>query len=917
MEIKLRKILFITFGILILIASGVLIYIEMENQNDLELLPKNLPSKLLSSSFDPSDTREIGFEYLTHQGNITTNESEAEVVHTWSNFSDYYFNKSSGIQFTNVYDDYWTRNIFCGGYKNASNDWVYKCNDEFNFNQNITTDNSTYVNYTLWKDFSIGSKDVRFVIRYHLKTNDKNLTIQFQIENIGSENINTDLGFAWRTTDINIGNNAIDDYIFVNGSTFALNETRDESYSNLDFAYYKLYDAGSDMWLKWNENLTYALVVKSKENQTNAPVTLGINIGNLNIGQEKQTEMFWQDARQLTSVSITSPSNDTSVNSGNTFTYSCLNDYGGGSPSGTTGDGNWTYCAGAGCDPTTALTTGTTDLTGDDADGQFTNPGTSDYTASQTITGNTDGEYWLKCFSTDQDGPVLESGLFKVTVAFVDNPPQWSEDQTNSTFAGEYILHSVNWSDDFDTSGYIFEFDNGTGTFVNDSFVEFGATNWSNVTKYVNETVGSIIRWRVYANDSANQFNSTDIFSYSDIFFWITSLDDDEVYRFFFNGTTAGSFDTATHGSSNPHGLCTNNTFIWVVDLADTLVYKYFMNGTFTEDTFNVSSALGSSTLLTGVKDCTLTNTYLYVDSSGVVEKFFINGTYEGSSFTLLSTDVSWIETNETFFWGSRNLFPGGNISRYNTTSPEWGFESTFDLSGTETNEAGGIYWKDGFLYVNDFGTGTEVNKYFDNGTFSNQQFSHSIAGSRGMTGTFVPSGSPDNPPQWSENLTNSTTAGEFILHSVKWTDETALSGYIFEFDNGTIGSLVNDSFVLMTGVNNYSNVTKVINTTIGAFVQWRVYANDSSNNLNSTDIFQYITTSEDSCTYSGSGNFEVSCSDNCNITSNVVGDGNDLILSGSGNFNVEANITNFKEVHKDNSCFVIKSNDAQMELTN
>lgn len=71
-----------------------------------------------------------------------------------------------------------------------------------------------------------------------------------------------------------------------------------------------------------------------------------------------------------------------------------------------------------------------------------------------------------------------------------------------------------------------------------------------------------------------------------------------------------------------------------------------------------------------------------------------------------------------------------------------------------------------------------------------------------------------------------------------------------------------------------------------------------------------------DSCTYT-SGDWEIICSDECNITSNVVGDGSNLTLSGSGNFNVQANITNFQEVHKDNACFVIKSNDAQIELVN
>ncbi len=103
----------------------------------------------------------------------------------------------------------------------------------------------------------------------------------------------------------------------------------------------------------------------------------------------------------------------------------------------------------------------------------------------------------------------------------LDNPPQWSQNSTSGTTVGTSVLHSINWTDDLSLSGYIFEFDNGTGTFTNDTFVTFtGTQNWSNVSKTINTTVGSTIRWRVYVNDSsangsANQFNSTSIFSYT------------------------------------------------------------------------------------------------------------------------------------------------------------------------------------------------------------------------------------------------------------------------------------------------------------------------------------------------------------------------------------------------------------------
>src|SRR3990172_9371065 len=194
--------------------------------------------------------------------------------------------------------------------------------------------------------------------------------------------------------------------------------------------------------------------------------------------------------------------------------------------------------------------------------------------------------------------------------------PKWADNATNGTSAGTFIEHSVNWTDVYELSGYILSFDNGTGSFANDSFVTFSGTQaWSNITKYVNETGGSIIRWFVWANDSSNNINSTATFQYT-----------------------------------------------------------------------------------------------------------------------------------------------------------------------------------------------------------------------------------ADAPPKWSQNSTNGTQAGTYIEHRVTWTDGIALSGYIFEFDNGT-GSFTNGSFVTFTGTENFSNVTKYVNETVDSIIRWRIYGNDSANQLNSTPIFQYNTT--------------------------------------------------------------------------
>ena len=50
--------------------------------------------------------------------------------------------------------------------------------------------------------------------------------------------------------------------------------------------------------------------------------------------------------------------------------------------------------------------------------------------------------------------------------------------------------------------------------------------------------------------------------------------------------------------------------------------------------------------------------------------------------------------------------------------------------------------------------------------------------------------------------------------------------------------------------------------------------------------------TPPDTCTYSGSGDWEVNCADYCNITTNTIVRGNSIIVAGTGYFNIQANIS-------------------------
>jgi hypothetical protein len=69
----------------------------------------------------------------------------------------------------------------------------------------------------------------------------------------------------------------------------------------------------------------------------------------------------------------------------------------------------------------------------------------------------------------------------------------------------------------------------------------------------------------------------------------------------------------------------------------------------------------------------------------------------------------------------------------------------------------------------------------------------------------------------------------------VSWADNVALSGFIFGTNN--TGTWVNSTWTPMSGTSNWSNVTETLTSIPGIVLQWRVWANDTSNNWNQTGL--------------------------------------------------------------------------------
>ncbi len=120
------------------------------------------------------------------------------------------------------------------------------------------------------------------------------------------------------------------------------------------------------------------------------------------------------------------------------------------------------------------------------------------------------------------------------------------------------------------------------------------------------------------------------------------------------------------------------------------------------------------------------------------------------------------------------------------------------------------------------------------------------------------------------------TQENNSLTYSINYTGTETITYYIY--NNGTF----NQTVLGNTSIN-FSNGDYAINVSAYNTTDWSV---------NATVTFT-IAVSTTTCTYSGSGTWNIDCNDECSIDSQVNLKGNSLFLSGIGSVNVNANILN------------------------
>jgi hypothetical protein len=122
-----------------------------------------------------------------------------------------------------------------------------------------------------------------------------------------------------------------------------------------------------------------------------------------------------------------------------------------------------------------------------------------------------------RVWTNDSSNNLNATDIFQY-ITIVNYPPTYSGAQTNTTIAGNAILFSIYFDDDYDlhpNGMYVFS-TNNSGSWVNDSAVNFTATpQWANVTKTLNSVVATAIGYMWYVNDTVGHNNVTPVYSFA------------------------------------------------------------------------------------------------------------------------------------------------------------------------------------------------------------------------------------------------------------------------------------------------------------------------------------------------------------------------------------------------------------------
>jgi len=362
--------------------------------------------------------------------------------------------------------------------------------------------------------------------------------------------------------------------------------------------------------------------------------------------------------------------------------------------------------------------------------------------------------------------------------------PTYSDIAHNTTIADDPALFSCYWNDETELSHYIFS-TNNTAAWSNETATSFGATpSWANVSKTLNSTVGQVVGYRWYVNDTSNNWNTTSIqtlittdgdsptFSSitanttqadASVQLNVTISDNDAVSHFIYSWNNTGTWanQTTTAFSSNPcqHSGTWNSTIGNVIsvkayanDTSDNWAVSSQYDFTLTDTEVPTVANVGANTTLAG------NPVLFYAEWSNLELSGYIFGTNQTGSWV----NATWIDE-----WTGTPANAWSNVSETlnstvglvvgyrfyaNDTSDNWGDSGIYTLTITSDYYSLTLQAKDS-SGVNLPRTVT-FHITFPNAT--ENDYSSDSSGQKSLTS--VPQGSYTITTKWGTHLTASSS---------------------------------------------------------------------------------------------------------------------------------------------------------------
>ena len=296
--------------------------------------------------------------------------------------------------------------------------------------------------------------------------------------------------------------------------------------------------------------------------------------------------------------------------------------------------------------------------------------------------------------------------------------------------------------------------------------------------------------------------------TFNGTYFWVTGLTGSRVFRYLANGSyNSWNFSTATQ-DAEPRGVVFNGTYFWVVGSVSGKVYRYLANGSYDDWNFSVT---GQDDDPRGIE---FNGTYFWVvgNTNNVIYRYLANGSYDNSYFSIATQDASprSVAFNGTYFWvlGADNL----RIYRYlaNGSYDNWNFDTTAEDGDSVGSDFYGTY----FWVVGN--TNNRVYRYTND--VSGPAFQ-----SQASNVTYLPMGDSMN------------------LGIQLYDRGCGLSGtWLSSNESGSwLNNTGGTSALVKSGARvwNQTNFTWTNSSFCNKRIGWKIYANDTDGNINSSDI--------------------------------------------------------------------------------